>query len=36
MVDGGRGLSSSLRATFGLTLGGLTRAWRRSLSDLAA
>ena len=36
LVDGGRELSSSLRATFGLTLGGLTRAWRRSLSDLAA
>ena len=28
--------SSALRATFGLTAGGLTRAWRRSLSDLAA
>ena len=36
LVDGGRELSSSLRATSGLTLGGLTRAWRRSLSDLAA
>ena len=36
MVDGGRELTASLRATFGLTLGGLTRAWRRSLSDLAA
>jgi hypothetical protein len=36
MVDGGRELTASLRATFGLRLGGLTRAWRRSLSDLAA
>jgi hypothetical protein len=36
MVDGGRELAPSLRATFGLSPGGLTRAWRRSLSDLAA
>jgi hypothetical protein len=36
LVDAGRGLPSALRATFGLTLGGLTRAWRRSLTDLAA
>jgi hypothetical protein len=36
LVDGGRTLASALRATFGLTPGALTRAWRRSLSDLAA
>jgi hypothetical protein len=36
MVEGGRELAPSLRATFGLGPGGLTRAWRRSLSDLAA
>jgi hypothetical protein len=36
LVDGGRALASALRATFGLTPGALTRAWRRSLSDLAA
>ena len=36
LVDGGRELAAALRATFGLTPGRLTRAWRRSLSDLAA
>lgn len=36
LVDGGRELASALRDTFGLTPAGLTRAWRRSLTDLAA
>jgi hypothetical protein len=36
LVDGGRALGPALRATFAMTPAELTRAWRRSLSDLAA
>ena len=36
LVDGGRALGPALRATFEMTPAELTRAWRRSLSDLAA
>jgi hypothetical protein len=36
LVDAGRELPSALQGTFGLTVGGLTRAWRRTLTDLAA
>jgi hypothetical protein len=35
-VDRGRTLGAALGSTFGLTPRGLTRAWQRSLSDLAA